>query len=73
MQENIHNSGPGQHSEAYEQGRRTPATVCLQTHGPCADSGIFHRGGPMVLLQRGSNIFQGGGVQMLISLETHIT
>ena len=36
----------------------------------------------MVLLQRtlyfskdpeGSNIFQGGGVQMLISIETHIT
>ena len=23
-QENVHNSAPGQHSEAHEQGRRTP-------------------------------------------------
>ena len=38
-----------------------------------------YRGGPMVLLHifrgggGGSNNFQGGGVQMLISIETHIT
>ena len=34
----------------------------------------IYRGVPMVLFQRGSFIFQGGGgVQMLISIETHIT
>ena len=34
---------------------------------------LFHesRGGP--IFSRGSNFFQGGGVQVLISIETHIT
>ena len=61
-------------------GKKTALTAFFCLFVLCSSQPI-NRGVPMVLFQRGSIIFQGvqlfpgmggGGVQMLISIETHI-
>ena len=76
--QNSNNTNQQIHS--YQDNMRGSRIFFVRGRGGPGSSTYFtvYRGGPMVLLhifQGGSNFFQGGGggVQMLISIETHVT
>ena len=65
---NFYQGGGGSRPD----GKKTALTAFVCLFVLCSPQPI-NREVPMVLFQRGSIIFQGGGgVQMLISIETHI-